>query len=200
MVIPAIAANLRFQIDDAFIRMWDPRYKEKDEGDYEEVKQLVSADLKATGTISLTTFRRIWHWKGADRVIRHVRLSEYEALYAPAFRRAASAPPERKLAELIGPNVKLPGVGAPTGSTIIHFFHPETMPIIDVRTVEVLHAAGLISTKQRDFEHYEEFRNAIEGISRRCPGLKLRQIDRALFAYHKEVMTQKRKRGSCSPH
>ena len=59
------------------------------------------------------------------------------------------------------------------------------MPIIDVRTVEVLFAAGYITTENRDLEHYEEFRRAIDGIRRRCPGWTLRQIDRALFAYHK---------------
>ena len=56
---------------------------------------------------------------------------EYETRYAATFRRAVSAPPERKLAALLGDGVKLPGVGAPTGSTIIHFIHPKTMPIID---------------------------------------------------------------------
>jgi hypothetical protein len=64
------------------------------------------------------------------------------------------------------------------------------MPIIDVRTVEVLFAAGLLSTDRRDLAHYEEFRQAIEGIRRRCPGWSLRDIDRALFAYHKQFLDQ----------
>ncbi len=61
----------------------------------------------------------------------HVLLDAYDTLYAPAFRRAASEPPERKLAALIAPGVKLPGVEAATGSTLIHFIHPDIMPIID---------------------------------------------------------------------
>jgi hypothetical protein len=125
------------------------------------------------------------------RVIQHVRLDEYESLYASAFRRAASEPPERKLAALLAPGVKLPGVEAPTGSTILHFMHPHSMPIIDVRTVEVLYAAGLLSTDRRDLAHYEEFRQAIEGIRHRCPGWSLREIDRALFAYHKQLLEKR---------
>jgi hypothetical protein len=177
-------ANMTLQIDDAFIREWHPRYDdtEKDEGDY---KKLVSTVAQAKGEISEETFRDIWKWKGATRVIRHVKIKQYGTRYAVAFRRAASEPPERKLAALLAPGVKLPGIGAPTGSTLIHFIHPETMPIIDVRTVEVLFEAGFISTKQRDLEHYEEFRKAIDGIRHHCPGWTLRQIDRALFAYHK---------------
>jgi hypothetical protein len=95
------------------------------------------------------------------RVIRHVHMDEYQTLYAPAFRRAALEPPERKLQALLKDGQKLPGVGAPTGSTILHFIHPGNMPIIDVRTVETLHKAGRIRTKMRDLAHYEEFRGAI---------------------------------------
>jgi hypothetical protein len=143
---------------------------------------IVAQEIKSVGTISKQTFLDIWKWKGAMRVIRHVKMDEYEALYAVAIRHAISEPPERKLAALMF----LPGVDAPTGSTIIHFIHPETMPIIDVRTVEVLFEAGLIPTTHRDLKHYEAFRKAInENIRQRCPRWTLRQIDRALFAYHK---------------
>lgn len=193
----AAVANMTLQIDDAFIRKWEPEYEERDEGDYGNLVATVAQEMKSGGTISKDTFLRIWNWKGAMRVIRFVRIDEYDTRYAEAFRRAASAPPERKLAALLAPGVKLPGIGAPTGSTIIHFIHPKTMPIIDVRTVEVLFEASLVSTKQRDLEHYEEFRKAIEGIRQRCPDCTLRQIDRALFAYHKEVMSKKRQRGNC---
>ncbi len=176
-------------IDDAFISEWHPKYDwtESDEGEYQSLVAIVSRDIASTGTVSKSTFLRIWNWKGAMRVIGHVLLDAYDTLYAPAFRRAASEPPERKLAALIAPGVKLPGVEAATGSTLIHFIHPDIMPIIDVRTCEVLFAAGLIPTDRKDLAHYEEFRRAIDGIKRRCPRWTLRQIDRALFAYHKQV-------------
>jgi hypothetical protein len=180
----------RIVIDEAFIREWHPKYDvtENDESEYQRLVAEVARDLKSLGTISQNTFLAVWNWKGAMRVIRHVNLDEYNSVYATAFRRAASEPPERKLAALLAPAVKLPGVEAPTGSTLLHFMHPEIMPIIDVRTVEVLYAAGLLSTDRRDLAHYEEFRQAIEGIRDRCPGWSLREIDRALFAYHKQFL------------
>lgn len=176
-------------IDNAFIREWHPKYDEteNDEAEYQRLVAIVYRELASAGTVSKSTFLRIWNWKGAMRVIGHVLIDAYDTLYAPAFRRAASEPPERKLAVLIAPAVKLPGVEAATGSTLIHFMHPDSMPIIDVRTCEVLFASGLISTDRKDLAHYEEFRRAIDGIKSRCPGWTLRQIDRALFAYHKQV-------------
>ena len=109
-----------------------------------------SRELATTGTISKNTFLRIWKWKGAMRVIGHVLIDAYDTLYAPTFRRAASEPPERKLAALIAPGVKLPGVEAATGSTIIHFMHPETCQSSTCAHAEVLLAASLISTERKD--------------------------------------------------
>jgi hypothetical protein len=194
---PAIGvkhAQKPIAINDAFIAEWHPKYDrtENDEDEYQGLVRTVARDMGSTGTISKDTFFRIWNWKGAMRVIRHVIIEEYNTLYAPAFLRAASEPPERKLAALLGSGVKLPGVEAATGSTVIHFIHPQSMPIIDVRTVEVLFSAGLISTDRKDLAHYEEFRQAIDGIRSRCPRWTLRQIDRALFAYHKQVLDKGR--------
>jgi hypothetical protein len=181
---------MTLRIDDAFIRSWHPKYDQiqTDEAEYNNLVKIVQREIRVTGTISRDTFLAIWKWKGAMRVIRRIRLDQYQSRYAEAFCRAAAAPQERKLGELLRSTVKLPGVGAPTGSTIIHFIHPETMPIIDVRTVEALHAPGRVSTKQRDLGHYEEFRRAIDQIRCDCPNWTLREIDRALFAYHKLVM------------
>jgi hypothetical protein len=184
---------MSLQIDDAFIRTWEPRFDERAvggeyESEYPTLVDAVALEIKSQGTLSEQLFRRIWNWKGAMRVIRHVHMDKYETLYAPAFRRAVSEPPERKLQALLKDGQKLPGVGAPTGSTILHFIHPRIMPIIDVRTVETLHRAGRIRTKTRDLAHYEEFRGAIDRIRRECPNWTLRQIDKALFAYHKVVL------------
>jgi uncharacterized protein (DUF433 family) len=182
------APGMTPQIDKAFILKWDPRYEEGDEDEYRRLVNKVGEERKASGTISKETFLAIWAWKGANRVKRHLAIEEYETRYAKAFGDAALAPPEHKLALLVGPIAKLPGLGAPTGSTIIHFMFPETMPIIDVRTAEVLFKAGLIDTKRREIDSYEDFRKAIDEIRRGCPNFTLRQVDRALFAYHKEVL------------
>jgi hypothetical protein len=188
-------------IDDTFIREWGPKYDqtEHDEPEYQNLLTAVARDICLTGTLSKDTFLSIWKWKGAMRVIRHVKLDEYDALYATAFRKVLTAPPEQKLHVLLEPSVKLPGVETPTGSTIIHFMHPDLMPIIDVRTAEVLLTFGLVSTDRRNLRHYEEFRRAMDSLRRRCPGWTLRQIDKALFAYHKQVLDQNSRSRRCRP-
>jgi hypothetical protein len=181
---------MTFQIDDTFISKWHPKYDdtENDEEEYGRLVAQVAEDMHSAGTILQGTFLAIWRWKKAIRAIRYVRLDQYEDRYSEAFRRAASELPERKLEALLAPDVKLPGTGAATASTIIHFMHPRSMPILDVRTAEALFEAGLISTKRAAAHHYEEFRKAIEGIRHRCRSRNLREIDRALFAYHKQVL------------
>jgi hypothetical protein len=195
---------MRTEIDDAFIKEWHPRYDqtENDEEEYGRLVGTVAREMKSTGTISKNTFLAIWRWKGAMRAIGKTTIyvqgqntkaatpaqDEYDSRYAPAFRRAASEPPQRKLGALLAPGVKLPGIGAPTGSTLIHFIHPQTMPIIDIRTAGVLFAFGRIASAECWLETYEEFRDAIKKINRECPGWTLRQIDRALFAYHKQML------------
>jgi hypothetical protein len=193
---------MSLRIDEAFIEKWHPRYDEiaDDEREYQTLCRTVRENLSTTSTISKPTFLAIWRWKGALRVIGRTSIyaegyktqaaepaqDEYDSRYAEAFRRTAAAPSDQKLPELIGSGVKLPGMGAPTASTIIHFIHPETMPIIDVRTVGSLYEARCISTRQCDLEHYEEFRKAIDKIRGECSRKwTLREVDRALFAYHK---------------
>jgi hypothetical protein len=113
------------QIDDAFIRDWNPKYSDADEGDHEELVTTTAEEMRSKGTISKKTFHAIWNWKGAMRVIRHVVLDEYDTRYAEAFRRAASEPPTRKLNVLLEPGVKLPGVGAPNGFDGHPFHRPD---------------------------------------------------------------------------
>ena len=193
---------MNLQIDDRFIRHWEPKYDDRGVGDdyreYTELIQIAHNEVERTGMISKKTFLSIWKWKGAMRVIRRVKLDEYDARYAPAFAKAYASPPEQKLHALLA-DAKLPGIEAPTGSTLIHFMFPDLMPIIDVRTVEVLHHAGRISTKQRNLAHYEEFRQAINRIRRECrEPWSVRQIDKALFAYHKLVLKPKDRSAHCA--
>lgn len=85
---------------------------------------------------------------------------------------------------------KLDGVGTPVASTILHFIFPREYPIIDVRTVGVLHYGGYIKSKGTDAKHYDEFRKEMLEIARRCH-THLREVDEALFAYHKLKLSKK---------
>jgi len=160
-----------FKIDDAFIARWEPMYDRRligdDEKEYLTIKSVVAEDLAAMdNTISKTTFLRIWEWKLATRVLWRTPIyvrpthdfdtkaatpaqDEFASLYQPRVRSTFSqVNPEDKVNRLVMDWVEgkqLPGVGLPTASTLIHFFHPTTVPIFDQRTVRTLFRAGYTS-------------------------------------------------------
>ena len=92
--------------------------------------------------------------------------------------------------------VVLPGIGAPVASTILHFICPEIFPIYDFRTTEVLYRLGCLKSKTVSNIRYPEFQSVILNIRTELVHYNLRQIDRALFAYHKTNFGKSAKRSS----
>src|ERR1044072_3244397 len=116
------------EINREFIDQWDPRYDET-ESDEANYQQLMETVVGSQGEISQETFLAIWKWKGALRVKRFLRLDQYATRYLPAIRRSFVSPTEQKLVVLLETEGKLPGMQAPTASTLLHFMHPDTIPI-----------------------------------------------------------------------
>jgi len=175
------------KIAHSFISTWHPRYDEiaNDEAEYKTLVTLTNKEIRENGTISRQTFIRILNWK-SPRVKGIIRLNEF-GVYEKGISAGYSAEENEKLKTLL----RLHGIGAPVGSTILHFIYPNSFPIIDIRTAETLHYAGRIKSKSTDFSHYTSFRSEILKIVRENPRFSLRDIDRALFAYHKIYLSLK---------
>ena len=173
------------KIDDDFIKQWHPRYveayKTDDEPDYQQLLPVVAAEIGSNKTLEKETFTRILHWK-SPRLKGIVRLSRYETDYAPAIRRSVEVTDDAVRLRVL---TNLHGIATPTASTILHFIYPDRFPILDIRTVDILHMAGLIGDVRKTDTAYPAFRAAILGLQQQFPWWNLRQIDRALFAYHK---------------
>ncbi len=182
-------------IDDDFIHKWHPLYDtiEDDEEDYLKIIATVKKEIIEKTTITKQTFIKILEWKAA-RLKGIIRLNEFD-IYAEAIKTTIHLTDKQKLANL----TNLHGIGVPLASTILHFLFPENFPIMDVRTAEVLWSAGYIESKQRDEKHYFPFRNAILNIQQKHPKWSLRENDRALFAYHKILFSQKCANSSNNP-
>jgi|GEM_PF-610949 len=174
------------KIDRRFVSTWHPRYDEteSDETEYKALVALTSSDLKEYRTLTEQTFRRIIEWK-SPRVKGIVRLNEFH-IYAEGVRAAYHAEESQKLLALL----QLYGVGTPVASTILHFMYPSSFPIIDVRTVETLFRAGRIQYSSTDASRYTSFRSQMLTILREISPFTLRNLDRALFAYHKIHLSQ----------
>lgn len=142
--------------------------------------------------MSKETFRRIYDWK-ARRARHTVHWKDYTR-YGDAFAKLRDIPSTLDKVSLL---VELPGIGVPVASAILHFLGPDAYPVIDVRTVGVLTSAGLLGGSRKPGgyrsspEGYVLFTRAIVRIKEGHPGWTLREIDRALFAYHREVLSKK---------
>lgn len=164
-------------IDDNFIKEWHPKYdKPEIGGDYAEYENLI--EEVSRGTISKPIFIRILDWK-APRVKGIIKLDNYDD-YAEGIKHALQAPEDRKLPILDD----LYGIGVPVASTILHFIYPSIFPIMDIRVSEVLYYSGYLTAKSRTQNNYVKFRRVILNVAQQSK-CTLREIDRALFAYHK---------------
>lgn len=182
----------RFTIDSAFIEKWEPQYDEIecDEVAYKEILAAVSKNISDNRTLSKSTFERILDWK-SRRVKGIVKWEEFD-IYAEKFTECLQAPKDQKLPLLD----ELYGIGVPVASTILHFIDPRHFPIMDVRTVEALYYSGYIESKQRDQKRYVSFRTTMMSIVQQNPCWSLRQVDRALFTYHKRELEPAIRRNS----
>ena len=180
----------RFNIDFAFISKWHPKYDEieDDEPEYKSLVAQIQMELDERGSISKETFVRVLDWK-SPRVKGIARLNEYP-VYEEGIANAVCATKSEKLGVLC----RLHGVGAPVGSTLLHLMYPNEFPIIDIRTVETTHHAGRLESKKTDLARYPAFTTEILKIAGENPAFSLREIDRALFAYHRMILSPTLKR------
>lgn len=178
------------RVNDGFIRDWEPRCDEigYDEIDYQNLIQRVIEEVLDIGSISRGTFLTIYNWK-APRARHHVRWDNFN-IYENAFRNVLQLPDEQDEQKIMVLD-NLPGIGIPVASTILHFMYPNVFPIIDFRTVEALQYLDCLDN-QRPLYYFRDrlggyviFRGVIANIAQQHPHWNLRQIDRALFAYHK---------------
>jgi len=203
--------------DRDFIIEWESEHCEcegayDDDHEYQEIIKAVRKNMDHVNTIHSDTLKRILKWKDTrERVKTHVDWKAYDTIYAPRFTLIASGfiSDHHKLFILIWDKSeltkKLPvasgtlvnihgkarGFGIPIASTVLHFMYPDTYPIIDIRTAETIYLSCRIKSPNRgDYRTYDSFRSVILELKKKT-GCTLRQIDRALFAYHKEIIQPK---------
>jgi hypothetical protein len=76
----------------------------------------------------------------------------------------------------------LDGVGWPTASVILHFFHRERYPIVDFRA---LWSLSLEEPREYKFGFWWNYVSCCRALSDRT-GLGMRTLDQALWQYSKE--------------
>jgi len=174
-------------IDDDFISKWCPKYDkiQKDDEKYKKILTNVKKEIDKNNNLSKDTFQKIIDWKAA-RARGKINWNNFKS-YQDSITDCLNAPDDKKISILDN----LEGMGVAFASTILHFIYPDSFPIIDFRTTEVLYYGGYIKSKIKDPKRYIAFRNVILGIAKDYPRWSLREIDKALFAYHKIELAPK---------
>lgn len=169
-------------IDSGFIRKWEIQYDnhEIDEEEYKSIIKKTALEVKQTKNISKETFLRILNWK-SPRLKGIVKLSEFDTTYAPVIKECIEETSNENKVQKI---ISLYGIAIPTGTTILHFIFPDVFPIMDIRTAEVLYYHGYLESKTRTEKNYYKFYKVLHRIKNNT-NMSLREIDRALFSYHK---------------
>ena len=177
------------KIDSGFIKEWEPKYDDivSDQQEYLSLVASVKQDLLSIQSIKIDTFKRLINWK-SPRTKGRIEWEKYD-VYQKALHLAYNQQKVHKMNEL----VVLQGIGAPIASTILHFIFPDDFPIYDFRTVQVLHYFGYFKHKTTHKNHYPEFQNTLLLLRTDLIYFNLRQIDRALFAFHKKTFSKRKK-------
>lgn len=83
-----------------------------------------------------------------------MRLDQYDERYVPALKNTLAD-------KNITPLIYLPGIAAPTASALLHFMLPDEMPIMDVRTLDVLLEDGWLAKPRRGVTPLELMTNCV---------------------------------------
>ncbi len=177
------------KINFAFIKKWESINIE--EFEYRRILDLVKKDIETHKTITKSTLKEILTWK-SPRTKGKVDWNNYKE-YLDKLNRILNLSEEEKINTILN----LAGIGVSVGSTILHFIYPNKFPIVDFRTVRALqHERYLDKTKSVSFysgtaKGYKIYKSVILTIKKKYKRWSLRQIDKALFAYHKIELYKK---------
>ena len=156
--LPKLAARYSYGIDD---------------GDLHKAKSAI----QKRGHMTLAELRDLAQWKSPRSA---GKIESNSAAYVKEITGLAlAAKTEQARIELL---TLLKGVGWPTASVILHFYHKSPYPIIDFRALWTL---SLEVPNQYDFELWMAYVQACRELSKKS-GLNMRELDRALWQYSAE--------------
>ena len=162
-----------------FIKGWAPKYDEEtdDEKTYAELIERLRIELR-NQRISFRTILRAVEWKTPR--IKGKMDSLNPDKYCSFVRLAHGTYDKRTKLWLL---TSLDGWGIPMASTMLHLLHPNRFPIVDYRVLEVLRDKNRLTANRDTEKGYWSYYAAIHRLMR-STGCCIREIDRALWAFH----------------
>ena len=165
--------RFRLRFPPSKIRYWAERFSDPSD----PVVDSLVPRIRRAGYLTRDQLLTVCRWK-SRRSARRAERNE-EGLVREATRIALSTPDERLR---IGALTLLDGVGWPTASVILHFFHPDAYPILDYRA---LWSLGSSQPAQYSFDFWWSYTQECRRLIQKASCDK-RDLDRALWQYSKE--------------
>ena len=138
--------------------------------------------IHGTGHLTRAQLHTVALWKSRRRADLVLNNAETFVMEVTAI--ALGATSERLR---IGSLTLLDGVGWPTASVILHFYHPDDYPIIDFRALWTL---GMAVPNQYAFDVWERYVNACRALVFEAQ-MDMRTLDKALWQYSLEHQPKK---------
>jgi hypothetical protein len=148
-------------------------------GEDEAIEQMAPG-IRERDALSKSELLKVVEWKSPRR--RRLEVEADESMILEATRIAFTARTEQLR---IGVLTRIPGVGFPIASVLLHFFHSDPYPIIDFRA---LWALGIDVPSQYSFPFWQAYVELCRGLARSWD-VSMRELDRALWQYSKENQT-----------
>lgn len=140
--------------------------------------QDLGQDIARRGFLTLEELKIVCRWKTA-RSQSHVaknKTADVEAITKVCF--------ETENERLrIGSLLLLEGLKYPTASVLLHFFHPDPYPILDVRALEAL---GIAKRPIYNFDFWTKYVVFTRQLSKEN-GVDMRTLDKALWQWSKNL-------------
>jgi hypothetical protein len=162
--------KLRFPIRQT--ERWNKRYPYGDETLLSRAEA-----VKERGFLRRDEFLAVCHWK-SPRTQPRCRSNSSDFI-RDVTQCALSTSSEQLRIEVL---TLLAGVSWPTASVILHFFHRDQYPILDIRALWSLHCN---MPGQYDFAFWNSYTKFCRSLAHKA-GVSMRTLDRALWQYSKE--------------
>lgn len=166
---------MKLRFDPQEIVKWEQQYSKDLSPGEKELMELRRLPLAKEG-LSLLHLKKLVRWKSPRSV--HWIQDDQEAYIREMTRFALSADNERSRIEAL---TLLDGVGWPTASVILHFYHAERYPILDFRA---LWSVGADLEHKYDFGFWAEYVDFCREEAKTA-GVDMRTLDRALWQFSK---------------
>ena len=170
-----MTAKFRLQFRISKIRSFASRYEYAGRDAVDAVLRSIPA-VKKRGYLRKKDLEQLAYWKSSRS---SGRVKRNDGSYVKAVTQfALKTSDERARIEVL---TSLDGVGWPTASSILHFFHRSPYPILDFRALESLS----VEVPRYTFSFWWDYVDFCRKLSRRAK-VDMRTLDRALWQFSKE--------------